>query len=121
MNLSDMPFTGNCPVQYGLFGEDTIYANDEEIRIEWKDNEEKERFVLRLIGALIEESLERIPEMDEEERAETLAWIFVIGNRAVVPFEWACRLYGLNPEVIRGEIAERYADEVRALSEFSLH
>lgn len=102
--------------QLGLFGgEDILEWPAAEPEVEWSGEEERELFALRAIGALLEDSLERLPEMDEEERAETLAWIFLLGERAVVPFDFACRLYGFDPERIRGEVMERYGSEVGRL------
>lgn len=102
--------------QLGLFGgEDILERPAFEQKVEWSGEEERELFALRAIGALLEDSLERLPEMSGEERAETLAWIFLLGERAVVPFDLACRLYGFDPERIREEVMERYGSEVERL------
>lgn len=102
--------------QLGLFGgEDALHPLEAEPEVRWSGEEERELFALRAIGALLEDSLERLPEMGGEERAETLAWIFLLGERAVVPFDLACRLYGFDPERIREEVMERYGSEVERL------
>lgn len=102
--------------QIGLFGDfEPLEDGDCVEPPAWAGEEERELFALRTIGALLEESLERLPEMDETERGETLAWIFLLGPRAVIPFDYACRLYGLNPRQLREEIRERYPGEVERL------